>query len=159
MVETPGAAQVHLVSNGVTTDIVVIRGRGWERSSDKGGRWMELEQAQLVNLVGSLTASSEAECVRAVHGRLRAIGTRTIAGQRTWELADDGSGQGGMKGTWFLSPKSPYQIIGFRGAGPAGPNARSECGSPGPGLFGRAYTYEVAPPVTVPPEVVATPTP
>ena len=105
-----------------------------------------------------LSPDAESTCLRKKHGRLRSLGIRSFARQRLWALADDGSGPGGIKGTWYLSRALPSRIIGFVGAGPAGPNPPPDCGTPGPGSFERLYSYEAAPPVTVPLDVAMTPT-
>jgi hypothetical protein len=158
VVETLEGVHLQALSGGVTTEAVIVGDRGWERSPTTGGQWIPLADDRVLGTRRELNPDAESRCIKLEHGRLRSLGTRTFAKQKTWALADDGSAPGGIKGTWYVSLTAPYRIIGFTGVGPAGPRPLPDCGSPGPGPIQRLYSYEAAPPVTVPFDVASPPT-
>jgi hypothetical protein len=158
VVETVQGVHLQAVSGADRTEAVVVGNQGWERSPSTGGRWTPMVDLRVNGTRRELNPDAESTCLREEHGRLRSLGVRSFASQRLWALSDDGSGRGGIKGTWYVSRSAPYRIVGFFGVGPAGPNPPPDCGTPGPGSFERLYSYEVAPPVTVPADVANPPT-
>jgi len=158
VIESLEGVHLHAVSGGSQTEAVIVGNRGWERSPSTGDRWTEMLDLRVNGTRHELNPDAESTCIRTEHGRLRSLGVRSFARQRLWAIADDGSGPGGIKGTWYLSRTTPYRIIGFTGTGPAGPHPPPDCGAAGPGSIERLYSYEAAPPVTVPVDVAVPPT-
>jgi hypothetical protein len=157
-IESPGTVHLKIVSGSQQTELVIVNGNeGWERSPQTGGQWGALPQARVGGILNTLNAGAEAHCIQVGHGRLRSIGTRTFAKQHTRAVADDGDAPGAITGTWYLTQKEPVRIVGFTGQGPARPGGPNGCGTPGPGSVIRLYSYEAAPPVTAPPEVLTPP--
>jgi len=158
VLESPQAAYLQAVVGGARSQVVAIGEQGWQRTPDTNDQWAPLPIEQVGSLLISLNVNAEAHCLQLERGRLRSVGTRVFARQSLRALMDDGSGAGGIQGTWYLTQKPPVRIVGFTGTVPTNTTTPAGCGSSGPGPIERLYSYDSAPPVTIPPGLSTAPT-
>jgi hypothetical protein len=111
-------------SNGAWAETVLVGGVLYERSSRTGGRWWVMPEASR-SAAETTTIPGDVSCLRAGHGRLRAVGSVTGAHV---VLSDDGNAPGGGHGRWYLDAAKQVRLTRVVHRGPDRPGGPAHCG-------------------------------